>query len=453
MKTLLEKQKKLFKTGITKPISFRIAQLKHLKKGIKAMEEDIMEALYKDLHKPAFESYASEVGFVLDSLSYTIKHLEKWSKDVSVKTPIHQFGAKSYYRYEPYGTVLIIAPFNYPFQLLIEPLIGAIAAGNTAVLKPSEYTPNTERVIVKLFESYFEENYLKVVTGDKEVNAALLNLKFDYIFFTGSVPVGKIVMREAAKHLTPVTLELGGKSPAIVHKDANLEVAARRIAWGKFMNAGQICVAPDYLYVHEMVLEPFVTALRQAIELFYGEEPLHSPDYCRIVNERHFDRLVQLIEPEKVCHGGTHKKEECYIAPTIMRDVVWSDLIMQDEIFGPILPILTYKTLDEVVEGVENHPQPLACYIFSEDETVQQSLIEQIPFGGGCINDTVSHVASTYLPFGGVGSSGMGHYHGQKTFEVFSHVKSILDKSTKREIKIAYPPYNKRLVLLKKLMK
>ena len=411
MKNVLEKQKKYYQSGMTRSIAFRIKQLETLKLGILKYEQDIIQALKLDLNKPEFEAYATEVGFVLDSIGYFIKHLEKWAKDQTVKTPIHQGLSKAVLKYEPFGVVLIIAPFNYPFQLLVEPLIGAMAAGNTAIVKPSEYTPHVEAVLMKLMDEFFEPEYIKCVTGGREITTELIHLPFDYIFFTGSVPVGKVVMKAAAENLVPVTLELGGKSPTIVHEDANIEVAAKRIAWGKFMNAGQICVAPDYVYVHEDIKEAFVKALQNVTLSFYGALPMNSPDYCRIVNDRHFERLTHLIDHSKVVMGGQYDAKTRYIAPTIMHDVTWDDAIMSDEIFGPILPLLTYNDLESVIETINSKPKPLAFYVFSENESVQDYLLDQISFGGGCVNDTISHVATPYMPFGGVGASEIGRAH------------------------------------------
>ncbi|GAU77951.1 aldehyde dehydrogenase [Fusibacter sp. 3D3] len=453
MKVLFRQQQNFYKSGLTRSVNFRINQLTKLKEGILVYEKEILDALQKDLGKPHFEGYATEVGFVLDSISDMIKHLPEWSKDQHVKTPLHQPMAKSYYKYDPYGTVLIVAPFNYPFQLLIEPLIGAMAAGNTAILKPSEYTPYTEAVILKLISKLFDPNYIAVVTGGREATTELINLPFDYIFFTGSVPVGKVVMRAAAENLVPVTLELGGKSPVIVHKDAHVKVAAKRIAWGKFMNAGQICVAPDYVYVHKSIEKAFIDELTNVLVDFYGIAPIKSPDYCRIVNERHFDRITALIDHSKVIIGGQYDRAERFIAPTVMKGVEWSDAVMKDEIFGPVLPLLTYENLEEVIDEVRAHPKPLAFYVFSENEKIQDLLMEQIAFGGGCINDTISHVASSSLPFGGVGHSGMGSYHGHDSFLTFSHRKSILKKSTKLDLSLIYPPYKNNIKWVKKLLK
>lgn len=450
---IIEKQKTYYASGVTRPIKYRIDQLEKLKLAILKYETPLIRALNLDLNKPEFEAYATEIGYVLQSIRHTVKHLEKWAKDIPVKTPIHQTGAKAMMKYEPYGVTLIIAPFNYPFQLLIEPLIGALSAGNTAVVKPSEYTPNVESIIVKIIEETFEEGYVKVVTGGRELLTELIHAPFDYIFFTGSVPVGKIVMRAAADNLVPVTLELGGKSPVIVHEDADIKVAAKRIAWGKFMNAGQICIAPDYIYVHKSVEKAFLEEVMKVVIDFYGAMPNKSPDYCRIVNEKQMNRLIKLINHDKVIMGGQYDLETRYMAPTIMKDVTWDDEVMKDEIFGPIMPVLAYENIENVIEIINNKPKPLAFYVFSESESVQAYLMDQIPFGGGCINDTILHVAVQELPFGGVGASGIGAYHGEESFKAFSHRKSILKKSTKFDLKFLYPPYKNHVKLIKKILK
>ncbi len=453
MKKLLASHKELFRSGKTRPIPFRIEQLNKLKEAVLAYDQEIVIALKKDLNKPEFEAYTTEIGYVLQSIDHTVKHLEKWAKDKHVKVPFFVLPSTSSIRYEPYGTVLIIAPFNYPFQLLIEPLIGAIAAGNTAVLKPSEYTKNVEEVISRMINSYFDADYITVVTGGREVTTELIESKFDYIFFTGSQNVGKVVMRAAAENLVPVTLELGGKSPVIVHEDANIEVAAKRIVWGKYINAGQVCVAPDYIYVHKAVEAAFISEVLKTIIAFYGPLPQNSPDFCRIVSERQLTRLIGLIDQEKVIHGGQYNMEQLYMAPTVMKDVTWDDAIMQDEIFGPIMPILTYDSIEEVVDVITSKEKPLAFYVFSESEVVQNYLIDQIPFGGGCVNETILHVSSPYLPFGGVGTSGMGSYHGEDSFKTFSHQKSILKHNTKINHGLMFPPYNNKINLIRKIFK
>lgn len=450
---LLQEQKNFFMTGKTKDLNFRIQQLSRLKSSIKKYETDILEALRKDLGKPHFEGYATEVGFVLDSIEYMKKNLKKWAKDKKVRTPFHQVLASSRIKSEPYGNILIIGPFNYPFQLLIEPMIGAMAAGNTVVVRPSRHTGHVQEMIVKIIKETFPQKYVAVVTGDRDMVHQLLHSPFDYIFFTGSVAVGKIVMEAASKNLTPVTLELGGKSPTIVHKDANIQVAARRIAWGKFMNTGQTCVAPDYVYVHEDVEDQFKEALANTLKTFYGEEPGRSKDYGRIVSEKEFNRLTAMIDEGKVFYGGNHKVEELYIAPTILHHVTWQDAIMEDEIFGPILPILSYKDLKETIHIINSKPKPLALYAFSENGKVIRDIINSTSSGGVSINDTVSHLVNPRLPFGGVGNAGMGAYHGKYSFDTFSHKKSILKKSTKVDVKLVFPPYNNKLNIIKKVMK
>ncbi|KXG76444.1 aldehyde dehydrogenase [Thermotalea metallivorans] len=453
VKEILKEHKTYFDTGKTKDLSFRMEQLKKLKRAIQAYESRLLDALYKDLRKPAFEAYATEVGYVLDSIGYTLKHFKSWAKVKRVATPIIHLGAQSYIYPEPYGTVLIIAPWNYPFQLLIEPLIGAIAAGNCAVLKPSEYTPHVAQVMESMIKECFDERYIRMVSGEKEMTAALIHGAFDYIFFTGSVPVGKIVMEAAAKNLVPVTLELGGKSPCIVDKEAHIAVAAKRIAWGKFLNAGQTCVAPDYLIVHREIKKIFIPKLIEAIKKFYGDDPAQSQDYCRIVSNKHMERLIGLMDREKIIYGGAYDLEDLYIAPTVMDNVTWDDPIMADEIFGPLLPVLEYEDLDQVIHRINGRPKPLALYVFSENKTVQKEIIRRVSFGGGCINDTLSHVASPYIPFGGVGPSGMGAYHGKSSFDTFSHKKSVMKRTTKFSIPLAFPPYKDKMKLLKKWMK
>lgn len=450
---LLNQHRRFYQTLKTKSLDFRLKQLLTLRTAIKKYEKDIIVALEQDLGKHEFEAYTNEVGFTLDSIGYTMKHLKKWAKDQRVKTPIHQFGSKSFIQFEPYGTVLIIAPFNYPFQLLIEPLIGAIAAGNTVVLKPSEYTVHTEAVILKMMDEFFEKDYITVITGGREMTTELINSKFDYIFFTGSVNVGKVVMKAAAENLIPVTLELGGKSPTIVDKSAKVDLAAKRIAWGKFLNAGQTCIAPDYVYVHQSIEPLFKEKLKTYIHEFYGHDPKESVDYGHIVTKRHHNRLIDLIHPEKIYSGGSHDHEKLYIEPTILENVTWSDPVMGEEIFGPILPILKFENLDEVIDMITSRDKPLALYLFAEDKSVQDKILKSTSFGGGAINDTISHVASPYLPFGGVGPSGMGGYHGKYSFEVFSHRRSLIKKSTKIDMKLIYPPYKDKVKLAKLFMK
>lgn len=449
----IEKQKEFFKTNKTKDISFRMLYLFKLKEVIQNKEEKILEALKKDLGKSDFEAYTSEVGFVLKSLDYTLKNIRNWAKTKKVRRPIFMPISKSYVKYEPHGTVLIIGPFNYPFQLIMEPLIGALAAGNTAIIKPSDKTPETVEILKEIIEEVFDKEHVDVVTGNREAVSELIHSDFDYIFFTGSVPVGKIVMEAASKNLTPVTLELGGKSPTIVHKDADIEKTAARIAWGKYYNAGQTCIAPGYIYVHEDVKDKLLEGLIKEIVDFYGAEPLKSPDYGRIINHKEFNRLSGLIDEKKLYFGGEKIEEKLKISPTILTNVTWDDDVMGEEIFGPILPVLTYSKISEVVNIIKDKPRPLSLYLFTEDKNLQKKIEDEVPFGGGCINDTISHVSSPRLPFGGTGNSGIGSYHGEESFITFSHKKSMMKKSTKFDIRYIYPPYKGKLGFIKKIMK
>ena len=451
---LLDEHRRYFEKGETKSVSFRLQQLDVLLKAVKRYEKEIQEALYKDLHKPEFEAYATEIGFLYDSIKYFKKNLMSWAKPRSVKTPIFYPMSKSVIYKEPYGTVLIIGPFNYPFQLVIEPLLGAIAAGNCAVLKPSEYTPNITAVIKKIIAESFDKSYIRVVEGERDVTSALMNAPFDYIFFTGSVGVGKLVMEAAGRNLVPVTLELGGKSPCIVDKSANIDAAAQRIAWGKFLNTGQTCVAPDYILAHKDIKPQFIQALIQQLKQFYGENPQVSKDYGRIVSQRHMQRLIGLLDKSKTVYGGEYELESLYMAPAIMDNISWRDKVMEDEIFGPILPILEFEDIEEVIKTVNGRHKPLALYVFAEDRAIWQRVIENTTFGGGCVNDTISHLSSPHLPFGGVGSSGIGSYHGKKSFDTFTHEKSVLIKSTHISLKFLYPPYSQhKLKLLKRFLK
>ncbi|MCY6372027.1 aldehyde dehydrogenase [Clostridium ganghwense] len=453
IKGILNNQKRYFYTGETRAINFRIEKLKILKRAIVKYENEISNALKIDLYKSEFESYATEIGIVLDEINLAVKKLRKWSKPLRVKTPITNFLASSCIYSEPYGVTLIISPWNYPFQLLMAPLIGSIAAGNCSVLKPSEYTPNTSKVITKIINESFNEEFIAIVNGGVEVSTALLKEKFDYIFFTGSVLVGKVVMEAAAKNLTPVTLELGGKSPCIVDKDIDIRLAAKRIAWGKFLNAGQTCVAPDYLLVHKDIKKELLNAIAKIIREFFGDNPKESHDLPRIISKKHFNRLIEFLEEGEIIVGGEHDKEELYISPTIIDNVTWENKVMQDEIFGPIFPVLEYNDLSEVITMVNNYPKPLAVYIFSNNKQVQKRILHNISFGGGCINDTIMHVASSYIPFGGVGCSGVGAYHGKASFDTFSHKKSIVKKSNVFDVALRYPPYKYKVKLLKKIFK
>ena len=436
-------------------VTDRIENLKKLKNSIKKYENNIINALNIDLGKPEFEAYSNEVGFVYSTIDYFIKNLKSWTKVKKVKNDAAQLPGKSYIYKSHYGAVLIIGPYNYPFQLLIEPLIGAISGGNTVILKPSEYATKTEAIVEKIIKETFDEKYIAVVTGDYKVNSQLLDLEFDYIFFTGSVNVGKIVMEKASKHLTPVTLELGGKSPVIVDNTANLKVSAKRILWGKLTNAGQTCVAPDYILAYEDIYEELIKEFEKVIIEFYGQDIINSKDFGRIINNRHMNRLNAILEHDKnkITFGGEVDFEKRYISPTIIRDVTLEDAVMNEEIFGPIIPVIKYKNMEDIKYYISHHKNPLALYVFSEDENFSEDIINRFSFGGGCVNDTISHVASAYLPFGGIGSSGMGNYHGKASFDTFTHTKSIVKKSTKIDLKLVFPPYKDKIKLIKKVMK
>lgn len=436
---LVSNQKKFFRTGKTKDIDYRINALQRLRDGIKRNEHKFIDALKIDLNKSEFEAYSTEIGVILEEIRFTLRHIRSWASPQRVKTPLTLFGSSSYIYSEPYGVALIIAPWNYPFQLLIAPLIGAIAAGNCAVLKPSELTPRTSEALEQLIRELYPEEYIAVVQGGVETSQALLQEKYDTIFFTGGVSVGKIVMEASAKHLTPITLELGGKSPCIVHEDAKIKLAAKRIAWGKFLNAGQTCVAPDYVYLHHNIRDKFLKELKEAIRELYGECPINNLNYTHIVSQKHFDRLNTFLNEEKISIGGESDKANLVIEPTVLTDITWEDTIMQEEIFGPILPILEYSHISDVINGIHNHPNPLALYLFTESSIVEQKVLKSISFGGGCINDTIYHLVSPYLPFGGVGNSGIGAYHGKGSFDTFSHKKSILKQTTRFDIPLRYP--------------
>lgn len=450
---ILQKQRDFFDNGVTRSLPFRIEKLKLLKKVVLENEKEILEALKKDLNKAPFEAYATEVGIVLDELGYIIKHLPSWAKARNVKTPVIHFPSSGYIMPEPYGISLIMSPWNYPFNLAIIPLIGSMSAGNCTVIKPSAYSANTSAVIARIIAENFDEEYISVIEGGRNENRQLLNEKFDYIFFTGSVSVGKTVMEAASKNLTPVTLELGGKSPCIVDKKVNIRLAAKRIIWGKLLNAGQTCVAPDYLLVHSDVKQELLIHMKEAITGLYGSDPCNNPEYPKIINEKHFNRLKDLLKCENIVAGGKYNEGSLKIAPTIIDRVKFEDPVMQEEIFGPIMPVLEYKELPEVIRAVNSRPKPLALYFFSTDKNNQKFIMNNISFGGGCINDTMVHIGTSSLPFGGVGESGMGGYHGRASFETFSHMKSVLNKSNLLDIKLRYAPYKNNLKLLKKILK
>ena len=449
----LTRLREFFALGKTKDVEFRIAQLKKLKEGIRKYEPEIMASLYEDMRKPPFESYASEIGILYTEIDHVIRHLRSWSRLRRVATPIIHFLSQSRVYQEPYGVVLIISPWNYPFQLAIAPLIGAIAAGNCILLKPSELSPATSATIEKMITELFYPDYMAVFQGEAEETKKLLEEKFDYIFFTGSTAVGRIIMAAAARHLTPVTLELGGKSPCIVHEDASLDYGIKRITWGKFFNAGQTCIAPDYILIHRKIKDTFVEKMISTIHKFYGEEPKMSPDYARIINERHFNRLLKLMKSGRILHGGKFLIKDLYIAPTIIDEVSPDDPVMQEEIFGPLLPLIEYDNIDEAIAFVNQRPQPLALYCFSENKEIQDRILRETSSGGGCINDTVSHIGSQELPFGGIGESGMGAYHGKASFDTFTHRRGILFRSNLVDIPLRYPPYRDRVSLLQLLFR
>jgi len=453
IKNILEGQKSFFDSGRTREVAFRAAQLDTLHRVIRGNQNDILNALKQDLSKSAYEGYLTEVGIVLDEIRHVAKHLAKWAKPGRVRTGLFQFPGASYIYPEPYGIALIISPWNYPLQLVVGPLIGSMAAGNCSMVKPSEFAPATARVFSEVIGKNFDRNFIAVIEGDAQVSRALLDEKFDYIFFTGSVNIGKVVMAAAARNLTPVTLELGGKSPCIVDRDADSATAARRIVSGKFINAGQTCIAPDYLLVHSSLKAELVERMRTCLRQFYGPDPRQSPDYSRIINERHFLRLEKLIQQGKIIAGGEADRQALYMAPTILDEITWDDPIMQQEIFGPILPVLAFDDLAEMIPRIKSLPKPLALYLFSNNKRHCEKIIRDIPFGGGCINDTLLHFTNPHLPFGGIGSSGIGSYHGKKSFDTFSHRKSIFRKYFRFEAPLRYPPYGNKLRILRKIMR
>ena len=438
---IVEKQRTWFFTGSTLSLSGRIEALNRLKTCILEREADIHEALLNDLGKSSFESYMCETGIVLSEITFMLKHIRFFAREKTVPTPLAQFHSRSYQKPSPYGVVLIMSPWNYPFLLALNPLIDAIAAGNTVVLKPSAYSPFTSQVIQSIISQCFEEKHAAVVTGGRAENACLLNQHFDYIFFTGSQAVGKEVMARAAARLTPVTLELGGKSPCVVDRTANLRLAARRIVFGKFLNCGQTCVAPDYIYCDRSVKDQLIKELQKQIKQQFGKDPLKNQNYGKIINEKHFKRLTSLMDPSKIVWGGGSDCQALRIEPTLMDHTDFSDAVMQEEIFGPILPILTFSSLDEAIRRINTLPHPLALYIFTSNRHSAKKITARCGFGGGCINDTIIHLATSEMGFGGVGESGMGAYHGKAGFDTFSHYKSIVDKKTWMDLPMRYQPY------------
>lgn len=449
---LVAAQRQHFNTGATRGPALRALMLDRLERAILAREGELLEALKEDLGKAAFEAYASELGIVLGELRFAKRHLERWAADQRRPSPLALFPAKSRVMADPRGVVLILSPWNYPVQLTLVPLISALAAGCTAVVKPSAYAKATSAAIRALIESVFDPRLVAVVEGGRAENAALLEERFDYIFFTGSTEVGKTVMTAAAKNLTPVTLELGGKSPVILCKSADLPLAARRLAWGKFLNAGQTCVAPDHVYVPPELRDPFVAELGRQIKKLYGPDPLTGPDLPKIINERHFERLCALLESGRVAVGGRADRPERRIEPTVLVDVAEEDAVMAEEIFGPILPVLTYTDLDELVARQQAKPKPLALYLFTKDRGEERCLVEHLSSGGVCVNDAVVHLASSHVPFGGVGESGMGSCHGKAGFDTFTHYRTVVRRGW-LDLPVRYPPYGgKRVFFLKKLM-
>lgn len=449
---IVQSQREYFLSGDTRSYEFRAEALRKLKESVIKNEKELTDALKSDLNKSPMESYLTEIGIVLDEISFHQKHLKKWMKRKRVKSYIGQLPGKCFIAPEPYGVVLIMSPWNYPVNLCFEPLIGAISGGNCAVIKPSAYAPATSYAIAKLISETFPKEYITVIEGGRQQNAQLLEEKFDYIFFTGSVEVGKVVMEAASKHLTPVTLELGGKSPVIVDETANIKLAAKRIAFGKVINAGQTCVEPDYLFIHETKKEEFVEEFKKALKEFFPDGDMS--DMCTIISDKHYARVKKLMEGEKIILGGGSDDSRRFIEPTLLDGITFESPIMQEEIFGPLLPIITYKDLDECIRFIQSRPRPLALYIFTESKANSERILSTCSFGGGCINDAIMHIVTPYMPFGGVGYSGMGDYHGKKSFDTFTHYRSILSQSTRMDVNLRYMPYDdKKLRLLKKVLK
>jgi len=446
---IVASQRAFFKTSKTLPLAFRREALLKLKKALVENEERIAKAIRADLGKSVYESYMCETGLVLSEISYMLKHLRAFAKDRRVTTPLAQFASKSYVKSSPYGVTLIMSPWNYPFLLTLEPLVDALAAGNTAVIKPSAYSPETSALIKDLIEGVFQKEYVAVITGGRAENTYLLDEKFDYIFFTGSKAVGMEVMAKASKHLTPVTLELGGKSPCIVDKTADLKLSAKRIVFGKYLNCGQTCVAPDYILCHSSVKDKLLSHIKQEIEKQFGKEPLENENYGKIISEKHFNRICALIDESKLYCGGKNDPERLKIAPAVLDNVTFDDAVMQEEIFGPVLPVLTFESIDEVINIVQERDHPLALYVFSSCKENIRRITTECSFGGGCVNDVVIHLATSNMGFGGVGASGMGSYHGKDGFDTFSHKKSIVDKKTWIDLPMRYQPYksfNEKLI-------
>lgn len=448
----VSRQRRYFAQGHTREIAGRIVSLRRLQSAVEEHEKEIEDALFQDLGKSAFEAYETEIGMVLEEIGFAIRHLHGWARPQRVHTPLMHFPSVSRVYSEPYGVALILSPWNYPFQLTMAPLAAALAAGNCAVVKPSAYSPATSAVIARILTTCFPPDYVAVVEGGRAENQALLSQNFDYIFFTGGVTVGKLVMESASRSLTPVTLELGGKSPVIVTEDADAELAARRIIWGKTLNAGQTCVAPDYVLVHRRVMEPLVAAMQRCITQFFGAQPLKNPDYPRIVNEKHFQRLTGYLSCGRLLAGGETDAGSLRIAPTLLGEPPSDSPVMQEEIFGPLLPVLPFDDLEEAIAFVNARPRPLALYLFTMSIPARDKVLSRVRFGGGCVNDTIVHLATSHMPFGGVGESGMGGYHGKFGFDTFSHKKSVLQKSVLLDIRLRYPPYDGKMNLLRRFL-
>ena len=443
IRQIVKNQRSYFYSGATLDVEFRINALKTLKAAILKYESRINDAIQKDLGKSPFESYMCETGLVLSEISYMQKHIRSFAREKTVRTPLAQFHSRSFKKPSPYGVTLIMSPWNYPFLLTLDPLVDALAAGNTAVIKPSAYSPNTSEIMHQLISECFSKEYVTVVTGGCQENTCLLREHFDYIFFTGSQAVGKEVMRCASSHLTPVTLELGGKSPCLVEKSANIPLAAKRIVFGKYLNCGQTCVAPDYIYCDQEIKDQLIREIKRQIRLQFGTEPLQNNNYGKIINEKHFDRICGLIDVKKLVCGGRTDRSTLQIEPSVLDSVTFDDPIMQEEIFGPLLPILTYTDIDEAIARINSMSHPLALYIFTGDKSIAGKVTESCGFGGGCINDTIIHLATSEMSFGGFGESGMGGYHGKRGFDTFSHEKSIVDKKTWIDLPMRYQPYRK----------
>lgn len=435
-------QRAYFRSGKTFDINARRQALQTLKQAIKSHEQELLDAIYTDLGKSATEAFMCEVGLVYSDLTHTLKHLNSWAKPQRKRTPLTNFHAKSMIVPEPYGVALIMSPWNYPVLLTLEPMIGALAAGNCVVLKPSAYSPATSAIIAKLIGEVFPPEYVTVVTGGRAENQTLLDQQFDYIFFTGGVTVGKLVMEKASHHLTPVTLELGGKSPVVIDHTADLRTAARRITFGKYLNCGQTCIAPDYVLIEESVHDEFVRLFIEETKKMYGKDGLENKDYGKIINQKHFDRIIGLIDSKKIVYGGKANVATLQIEPTVLDHVTKDDAVMQEEIFGPVMPIITVKDTNEAYDFIKDRPKPLALYLFTNDKEVENKFLREVSFGGGCVNDTIIHIATTNLPFGGVGNSGMGSYHGKRTFDTFSHQKAVVKKYTWLDIPMRYQPYS-----------